>query len=61
MDEIILHVAFQNLKTLRLVQAVLATWKMPRPAFVLYCGNLSVSWTVKQSLWKYNHFARFYS
>lgn len=60
-DEIIFHVAFQNLKTLQLGQAEVATWKLTCLAFVLYCGKISVSWTTTQLLWKYNYFARFYS
>jgi len=39
-DEIILHVASQNLKTLQLVQAEVATWKRDPSCFVLYCGNI---------------------
>lgn len=59
-DEIILHVASQNLKTLQLVQAEVATWKRALSCVGLYCGNILFV-ALQNNHCGNNYFARFYS
>ena len=59
-DEIILHVASQNLKTLQLVHAEVATWKRDPSCARLYCGNILFV-ALQNNHCGNNYFARFYS